>query len=158
MPPKSAAPNPRSCTLLFKKHRTTVLLSLQPWQTIESAKETLLESLRARGYSEVGGASLPQAAPDIEFGVPVDRSDLEQGWRPLQVDPTADNDQSTEENSTESPTIEGVGLSNGHLVAFRFRQSSGTGTNGGAANDGTAKDLGWDVEIPRYADEDEEEI
>lgn len=154
-PPQLAAPNPRSCTLLFKMHRTTILLSLQPGQTIESSKEALLEALGARGFSEIGGASVPQAAADIELGVPVDRNDLEKGWRSLE--PVAENDQAAEKITNGWPTIETAGLDNGHLVAFRFRKSSTGDANGDAAHE-SDENLGWDVEIPRYADEDEEEL
>lgn len=148
-PPNSAASNPRSCTLLFKKHRTTIFLSLQPGQTIESAKQALLDALEARGLSEIGGASVPQAAADIELGVPVDRNDLEKGWKPLE--PAA------EKIANGLPTLQSVGLDDSHLVAFRFRKSSMADANGDAANE-NEENLGWDVEIPQYADEDEEEF
>lgn len=153
-PPKSAAPNPRSYTLLFKKHRTTVLLSLQPGQSIESSKEALLEALNARGFTEIGGAPIPQAAADIQFGVPVERNDLEKGWRPLEH--TAENDPVAEKSSKGFSTLEAAGLGNGHLVAFRFRKSSTTDGTGDAAND-NGGNLGWDVEIPRYEEDEEEE-
>lgn len=156
-PPKSAAPNPRSCTLLFKKHRTTVLLSLQPGQSIESSKEVLLQSLLDRGFSEIGGTSLPQAAAEIELGVPVDRNDLEKGWRPLEDNHAVENDQGVKKYSKGFLTLEAAGLENGHSVAFRFRKSSGTDVNGNATN-GVSEDIGWDVEMPSYADEDEEEL
>ncbi|KAJ5130990.1 uncharacterized protein N7515_007029 [Penicillium bovifimosum] len=146
MPPKQQQSDSRALTLLFKKHKTTVFLMLQPHVSLETTKEKLLEALRARGLNDINGDPLPDDSFDIEFGELVDKSDYEKGWKLIQTDtpdlviegaPKKNKGKST----NESITLLEAGLENGHSIAFRFRKP------------GEGEDPGWDVIMPSYEDE-----
>ncbi|KAJ5468353.1 hypothetical protein N7475_006105 [Penicillium sp. IBT 31633x] len=161
MPPKQSKPDSRALTLLFKKHKTTVLLMLPTHETLELAKEKLLEALKRRGLSEINGDLIPDDSFDIEFGEPVDRADLEKGWKRLQADaPGLDTEDATKKNKGKSNngsvSLLEAGLENGHSIAIRFRKPS-EGQNAGLDMDIDGEDLGWDVIMPSYEDEEGEE-
>ncbi|KAJ5384894.1 hypothetical protein N7517_002805 [Penicillium concentricum] len=143
MPPKQSKTDSRAVTILFKKHKTTVLLMLQPHESLDSTKERLLDALKSRDIKDINGDLLPDDSCNIEFGEPVDRVDLEKGWKRLQADVKLQN---------ESVTIMEAGLQNGHSIAFRFHKSS-EGQNGGLDMDLDGEDPGWDVVMPTYEDD-----
>ena len=146
-PPKQAKLDSRATTVLFKKHKTTVLLSLQPHEPLTAVKEKLLEAFKSRNVIEINGEPLPSDSALIEFGVPVDRSDLEKGWNLLQS-AGGEESKATAGKRASSGTVLAAGLDNGHLVAFRFRKA-------GDEVDAGLKDPGWDVVIPSFDDEEE---
>ncbi|KXG46678.1 uncharacterized protein PGRI_039290 [Penicillium griseofulvum] len=129
-PPKQSETDSRALTILFKKHKTTVLLMLQPHESLDFAKERVLDALKSRDIKGINGDLLPEDSCDIEFGEPIDRADLEKGWKRLEADVKSQN---------ESVTIMELGLQNGHSIAFRFHKSS--------------EDPGWDVVMPTYEDD-----
>lgn len=153
-PPKQAKPDPRSCTLLFKKHKTTVLLSLQSHESVTSAKEKLLQALKSRHLSDINGDAVPDDPAQIELGVPVDRSDLEKGWMGLITEIPGEEDGSKKNGGKKnaSDTLQAAGLQNGHSVAFRFRKTS---AGDELETDMELNDPGWDVIIPSFDDEEE---
>ncbi|KAJ5698892.1 hypothetical protein N7462_000897 [Penicillium macrosclerotiorum] len=159
MPLKQSNPDPRSLTLLLKKHKTTVLLSLQPHEPLSSAKEKLLEALQSRELREINGDSIPTDPALIEFGVPVDRGDLEKGWTRLQADTTditnVANAPSKGKSKIPSDTVMAAGLGNGHLVAFRFRNPGEIPERDELEVGLDVEDSGWDVVIPSFDDEEE---
>ncbi|KAJ5208567.1 hypothetical protein N7449_002946 [Penicillium cf. viridicatum] len=143
MPPKKSKTDSRAVTLLFKKHKTTVLLMLQPHEPLDFTKERLLDALKSREVTEINGDIVPDDPNGVEFGEPVDRTDLEKGWKRLK-------------SQNESVTLMEVGLQNGHSVAFRFHKST-EGQHGGVNMDLDGEDPGWDVVMPTYNDEPQEE-
>lgn len=157
-PPKSSKSDSRSCTILFKKHKTTVLLSLQPHESLTSAKEKLLEALASRGLRDINGDAVPTDPAEIELGVPVDKSDLEKGWMRLSTDiPGQDDDaaaRKTTARSKAAETLQAAGLQNGALVAFRFRQPTEAAAGDELDTDLELTDPGWDVVIPSFDDEE----
>ncbi|KAJ5389944.1 uncharacterized protein N7496_001012 [Penicillium cataractarum] len=154
MPPKQAKPDSRATTLLFKKHKSTVLLSLQPHEPLTAVKEKLLEAFRSRNMTEINGEPVPSDSALIEFGVPVDRSDLEKGWRLLPTD-GEDATKTTAGKRASSGTLLAAGLDNGHLVAFRFRSPGDVQGSDEVDADVDLNDPGWDVVIPSFEDEEE---
>ncbi|KAJ5551542.1 hypothetical protein N7535_000514 [Penicillium sp. DV-2018c] len=145
MPPKKLQNDSRALTLLFKKHKTTVFLMLQPHVSLETTKEKLLEGLRARGLNDINGDPLPDDSFDIEFGEPVDKSDYEKGWRLLQAETQGLEDEGSlkknkGKSANESITLLEAGIENGHSIAFRFRKPN-------------EEDPGWDVIMPSFEDE-----
>jgi hypothetical protein len=150
-PPKQAKADSRATTLLFKKHKTTVLLSLQPHEPLAAVKEKLLEAFKSRNMTEVNGEPVPSDPTLIEFGVPVDRSDLEKGWNLLPTDET----KATAGRKASSGTILAAGLASGHLVAFRFRKPGDVPESDEVDRDIELNDPGWDVVIPSFDDEEE---
>ncbi|KAJ5834700.1 hypothetical protein N7447_000726 [Penicillium robsamsonii] len=143
MPPKQSKTDSRAVTILLKKHKTTVLLMLQPHESLDFTKERLLDALKSRDIKNINGDVLPGDSCDIEFGEPVDRADPEKGWKRLQADVKLQN---------ESVTIMEAGLQNGHSIAFRFHKSSGD-QNDGLDMDLDGEDPGWDVVMPTYEDD-----
>ncbi|KAJ5735458.1 uncharacterized protein N7483_000583 [Penicillium malachiteum] len=118
-------------TVLFRKHKITVLVELKPHDNLSKAKENILLSLKSRSLTDINGDAIPEQPEDIELGVPVDRSNPAKGWKLLVIP----------EESGDS--IEEVRRQNGDLIAFRFRDES---------ND----DDSWDILIPEYGEYDEE--
>lgn len=101
--------------------------------------------------TEVNGEPVPSDPTLIEFGVPVDRSDLEKGWNLLQTDGA----KASAEKKASSGTILATGLANGHLVAFRFRRPGDVPAGDEVDEDIELNDPGWDVVIPSFDDEEE---
>ncbi|CAG8187729.1 unnamed protein product [Penicillium olsonii] len=154
MPPKQSKIDSRAETLLFKKHKTTVLLMIQPHETLDLVKEILLQSLKSRALDNINGDSVPDNSFDIELGVPIDRADLGKGWRSLEVDLSElDEDNASKKNKgkskKQSPTLLETGIQEGHTVAFRFRNNQSQNQM-----DLDIEDPGWDVIMPSYDEED----
>ncbi|WEW58924.1 hypothetical protein PRK78_004392 [Emydomyces testavorans] len=151
-------PSPLSWTLRFKNHNITVLLLVSPAEPFKKIKETLLKALKIRGIKEINGISIPQDSSEIEFGLPVDRNNLEKGWVLLEL-PTelkgVKRDAAGTKKNAISDSPQGADLRDSQAVAFRFRAAKSTeATEDEAGMD--IDDPGWDVLIPTYDDEDEE--
>lgn len=154
-----------SWTLLFKKHKTTVLLMLLPQESITNTKTALLNALKARELTEINGDPLPEDASDIEFGVAVDKNDLEKGWTRLEVEGSDFAEEEISKKNTGKKTsgsisLQAVDLRNGQSIAFRFKKP-GDGEKA-VKKDGEDIDIdldledpGWDVVIPKFDDEEE---
>ncbi|PWY73787.1 hypothetical protein BO94DRAFT_524702 [Aspergillus sclerotioniger CBS 115572] len=157
-------PDPLSWTLLFKKHKTTVLLMLPPSETIATTKESLLSALQSRGLQDINGDIIPEDSSDIELGVPVDKNDLEKGWTRLEVEVSAfDNDDAPKRGAakkgTGALTLQGAEIRNGQPIAFRFRKARGESEEtekGDEMIDLELDDPGWDVIVPSLDDEEED--
>lgn len=150
-------PDPLSWTLLFKKHKTTVLLMLPSHESIESTKAKLLQSLQDRGIKEINGDVLPEDPAEIEFGVPVDRNELEKGWTLLDMDIEDDTDGTSSKkrpgrSKTEKrDSLQSADIRDGQPIAFRFRK-----TDQEDDQDELSEDPGWDVVVPTLDDEEPE--
>lgn len=158
-------PDALSWTLLFKKHKTTVLLMLPPQETIVNTKSALVNALRARGLTDVNGDPLPEDPSDVEFGVAVDRNDLEKGWTRLEVEaPEFADAEELKRNAGKKPSgslsLQGADLRNGQSIAFRFKKhgQEPVQRNGEDIDiDLNLEDPGWDVAVPKFDDEEEME-
>lgn len=144
-------------TLLFKKNKITILLSLQPHEQLDAVKQKVLQALKERDVREINGDAVPDEPTEIEFGVPIDRSDLDKGWTRLKPI-TAKNDNGKKSGKALADTILDSDLGNGNWVAFRFRKA---GPAEEIEQEETAMSLdlddpGWDVVIPSFDDEEEE--
>ncbi|EFE40956.1 conserved hypothetical protein [Trichophyton verrucosum HKI 0517] len=145
-------------TLRFKNHNVTVLLLVSPVDAFDTIKAALLKALQTRGIKEINGKPVPDDAADIELGVPLDRNNLEKGWQPLAIpDGKADKGAGKGKNSVFNSSPQGADLRDAQAIAFRFRKAS----ERSAVKDGDLEmdldDPGWDVLIPSYDDEDEDE-
>ncbi|KAL2819379.1 hypothetical protein BDW59DRAFT_151549 [Aspergillus cavernicola] len=150
-------PDPLSWTLLFKKHRTTVLLMLPPSETISNTKNALLQALQARNLKEINGDPVPEDPLDIELGVAVDKNDLDKGWTSLEALPLEEDEvpKRGAGKKTASPSLEAAGIGNGQSIAFRFSQAGKDGSE--MKDDLDLEDPGWDVVLPSFDDEEEQE-
>lgn len=133
---------------------------LQSHESLDLAKEKLLEALKLRGLSDINGDPIPYDSFDIEFGEPVDRADFEKGWKLLRADAPGLDDEGVSKKDkgkgkNESMSLLEAGIENGHTIAFRFRKSN-EDQNADLEMD-IDEDPGWDVIIPSYEDEEEEE-
>ncbi|KAJ5722372.1 hypothetical protein N7488_000407 [Penicillium malachiteum] len=131
--PPGSHPDMTGLTMLFRKHKITVLVDLKPYDNLSKAKDKLLLGLKSRPLTDINGEAIPEQTEDIELGVPVDRSNLSKGWKLLVVSEESGN------------SIEDIRRQNGDLIAFRFRDGSN-------AND----DQSWDILVPEY-DNDEQQ-
>lgn len=124
---------------------------LPPHESITSAKESVLQSLKARGVSQINNEPIPDDPSEIEFGVAVDKADPEKGWTRLEVDMGA---------SSKKPrgpvSLQAADLRDGQAVAFRFRKSQASGQGDGDLEIDMLEDPGWDVVLPSLDDEEEE--
>ncbi|KAB8229114.1 uncharacterized protein BDW43DRAFT_289345 [Aspergillus alliaceus] len=155
-------PDPLSWTLLFKKHKTTVLLMLPPSETITTAQSTLLRALRSRGLEEINGDPVPEDPSDIEFGIAVDKNDLGKGWTKLELQaPQFDEDEAPRrgagKKSAAPLTLEAAELRDVQPIAFRFRKHSEETKLTDELLDLEQEDPGWDVIVPSLDEEEEEE-
>lgn len=150
--------DPSSLTLLFKKHRTTVLLMLPPHESITTAKETLLKALQDRGIKEINGDLVPEDHTDIELGIPVDKNDLEKGWTRLENEiPELENGGTSKRGAGKKINLKAADLRSGQSIAFRFRKPrEQTDKEGDLDIDLDLDDSGWDVVLPSLDDEEEE--
>ncbi|KAL2803211.1 hypothetical protein BJX63DRAFT_412792 [Aspergillus granulosus] len=126
---------------------------LLPSESINNTKIALLNALQARGLTEINGDPVPKSAQEIEFGVAIDKNDLEKGWTSLEG-LELDEDDAPKRGAGKkaaSTSLKAVEISNGQSIAFRFRQ---TGNN--AEDDLDLVDPGWDVIVPSLDDEEEE--
>ncbi|EIT78516.1 hypothetical protein F9C07_8942 [Aspergillus flavus] len=154
-------PDPLSWTLLFKKHKMTVLLMLPPSATIPSVQATLLRALQSRGLTEINGDPVPEDSSDIEFGVAVDRNDLGKGWTKLEFQtPQFDEDEAPKRGagrrSAAPLSLQAAEIRNGQPVAFRFRKRGEETETAEELIDLELEDPGWDVVLPSLDDEEEE--
>ncbi|PYH90040.1 hypothetical protein BO71DRAFT_362232 [Aspergillus ellipticus CBS 707.79] len=150
-------PDPSNWTLFFKKHKTTVLLMLPGSETIANTKEALFKALQSRDLKYINGDPVPENASEIEFGVPLDRNDLEKGWTRLETPEFDDEDapkRGAGKKRAGALTLELAEIRNGQPIAFRFRKSKEEDT--AETVDLELDDSGWDVIIPSLDDEEEE--
>lgn len=143
-------------TLLFKKNKTTILLSLQPHEQLLTVKEKLLRALKERDVREINGDPVPNDSTEIDFGMPIDRSDLDKGWTRLKTS-TSSEGSGNKSSRALAGTILDAGLGEGNWVAFRFRKPEIAEETG---EDEIARSLdlddpSWDVVVPRFDDEEE---
>ncbi|KAJ5988775.1 hypothetical protein N7481_003985 [Penicillium waksmanii] len=156
MPPKKTNPDSRSVTILFKKNKTTILLSLQPHEQLQAVKRKVLQALKERDVREINGDIVPDDPAEIEFGIPIDRSDLEKGWTRLKTN-TSNEETGKNSGSALADTVLDADLGNGNWVAFRFGKDIKPEET---KEDETAMSLdlddpGWDVVVPSFDDEEE---
>lgn len=138
---------------------------LLPQESITNTKTALLNALKARELSGINGEPLPEDASDIEFGVAVDRNDLEKGWTRLEVEGSHFAEEEVPKKNTGKKTsgfisLQALDLRNGQSIAFRFKKP-GDGEKA-VKKDGEDIDIdldledpGWDVVVPKFDDEEE---
>ncbi|EEQ86615.1 hypothetical protein RJZ56_002707 [Blastomyces dermatitidis] len=151
-------PNSLKWTLRFKNHNVTILLLVSPTQSFDSIKEEILKALKVRNITEINGQSVPENPAEIEFGVPLDRNNLEKGWKKLR--PTTEESANGKQKQplrgrrTAITGPEEAGLKDSQAIAFRFRKPV-EGQDEDELGIGF-DDPGWDVMIAKYDAEDDE--
>ncbi|KAK5122583.1 hypothetical protein LTR85_003846 [Meristemomyces frigidus] len=124
-------------TLRFKHHRSTVLLHVDPLQSLSSVRAELLKAvLQTRPDGTLNGHAIPDSEADVLLARPADINDLSLGWEPLDRDDDLADALEEEKSSskgkgkagaskTKAATItdcpQGAGLRDGGVVAFKFK-------------------------------------
>ncbi|KAF2163737.1 hypothetical protein M409DRAFT_25921 [Zasmidium cellare ATCC 36951] len=158
-------PTPRTWTLRFKHHRTTLLVEVDPLQHLSEVRAELLQALDETNPSgELNGQQIPKNPDQIQLGRAVDRNNLNLGYVTIEKDEEGSEasgkgrGKSTAGSGTKSSAAQmkecpqGAGLRNADVVAFKFKNGD---QDGGEGVEGAEK---WDVKIPTmeetYGDED----
>lgn len=144
-----------SWTLRFKKHKTTVLLMVPAHESIASTKEMLLHALKSRGITEINGDPVPDDPSEIEFGVPIDRNELEKGWTRLDVELANGEKTSGRVKNGTKASLQSADIRNGQPIAFRFRKASDENQDKDDL-ELELEDPGWDVVVPTLDNEEPE--
>lgn len=158
-------PSPRTWTLRFKQHRSTILLEVDPLQHLSDVRAELLQALNDGNPSgELNGQQIPKNPDEIQLGRAVDRNNLNLGYVTIEKDEegtevsgkgkgkssTASGTKSAAGQMKECP--QGAGLRNSDVVAFKFK--IGLEDDEGDIEEAEK----WDVKIPTmeetYGDED----
>lgn len=145
---------------------------LPPHETILTAKESLLKALHVRGIKDINGDAVPDDPSEIEFGVAVDKNDLDKGWTRLEVEvpefgkegasSTRRGVAAAKKNSAGSTvSLQAADLRNGQPVAFRFRKHREETEDEKQKPDQDDlenidlefEDPGWDVVVPSLDEE-----
>jgi len=129
---------------------------LAPHESVTTAKDAILQALKARNITEINGDSVPDDSSAIEFGVAVDKSDPEKGWTRLEADMSGLNE--GEKPKTGAVSLEAADLRNGQAIAFRFcNPREGDAGKGDVDIDLDVEDQGWDVVLPSLEEDEGEE-
>ena len=136
----SITPGPRTWTLRFKTNRTTILLHVDPLQTLSSVKSELLKAVQQTNPNgRLNGYEIPQNADEIQLARPADINDLSLGWENLEPrnefpdgeEPESGKGKGKAGASSKSAgkassklkdCPQGAGLRDGGVVAFKFRR------------------------------------
>jgi hypothetical protein len=103
-------PNPRTWILRFKLNRTTVVLHIDPLQSLNSVKQELLTALQQTHLAgTINGLSIPQNSADILLARPKDINDLTLGFESIESAPSSID--------SESDAVVGAGKGKGKAVA-----------------------------------------
>lgn len=157
-------PSPLHITLLFKCARHTVLLSVLPSTPFSDIKSLLLLALQARNITSIADAGVP--SPDrgyqVEFGVPKDKKELKKGFVSLEMaeqllmDSKGGKKRVNGNKAIPNENPAGADLVDGSVLAFRFRPEIEADIKEEGDDDVKLPDeRGWNVELPRYDDEEE---
>jgi hypothetical protein len=158
------APSPLHMTLLFKCARHTVLLSVLPSTPCAKIKSLLLLALQARNITSIAGISVPSPdqAHKVEFGIPREKKDLKKGFISLEMaeqdlmDSKGGKRKASSNKATPNENPTGAGLVDGSVLAFRFKQEDDVDMKEEGDDEAQLQeDPGWNVELPRYDDEEE---
>ncbi|KAJ9636347.1 hypothetical protein H2199_008022 [Coniosporium tulheliwenetii] len=150
--------------------RTTVLLHIDPLQSLSSLKTELLRALRdTQPDGTLNGVALPTEAEEIVLGKPRDVHDLAQGWvRIGEGEEQLSNGTGKGKGKGKAREVDGVeesvkgaGLRDNAVVAFKWGASAAKSRK---EREGEPDDEGleldeevegddeWDVQVPKYED------
>lgn len=149
----------------FKYHKSTVVLHVDPDQSIEGLKENLLYALRDVKPSPhfLNGRSPPSSISQIRLAMPRNPPDLGEGWEffdespGFQIEVEDDGDSKGKSKGkgkakTESSvlTVREAGIKDNAVFAFRWRDDENAVGVGDA--DEPMEEGEWDVVIPTFDD------
>lgn len=158
-------PSPLHITLFFKCARHTVLLSVLPSTPFSEIKSLLLLALQVRNITSIADVLVPSPdhADQVELGIPKEKKDLKKGFvslemvEQMQIEVKGGKKKASGDKALPSESPAGAGLVDGSILAFRFKQHTDIDIHGDDGDDEAQipVDPGWNVELPRYDDEEE---
>lgn len=129
--------NSTTWTLRCKHNRTTVLLHVDPLQSLSSVRAELLKAVQqTRPDGKLNGHVIPDTEDDVLLARPADINDLSAGWEPLEREDEFAEAMEEEKSSSKgkgkagaskskatqvTDCPQGAGLRDGGVVAFKFR-------------------------------------
>lgn len=183
----SIEPSPITWTLRLKYQKKTIVLHINPLQTFNSIKTTLVEVLQKTQNPDSFDQPLPSSADEIEFGKPIDPKDLDQGFtlgdweRHVALELEEDVEEETKAKgkgkkgrpSKSAVTVDdsgvelagtsnilqcpkGAGLKDGAVLVFRWGKKEKDDDNEDIEME-DERDRDWDVVIPAFNDEEDED-
>ncbi|KAF2215837.1 hypothetical protein CERZMDRAFT_94226 [Cercospora zeae-maydis SCOH1-5] len=150
-------PSARTWTLRFKNHTSTILLEVDPLQSLADVRRELLHALvETSPGGQLNGLEIPKNAEHIKLGIPNDRNDLGKGYSSVvsEIEEASDTGKgkgkapiSKAKPGSLKDCPQGVGLKNGDVVAFKFFSDE-------ANAEGPGEDIieEWDVIVPSLED------
>ncbi|KAF1825531.1 uncharacterized protein K489DRAFT_314979 [Dissoconium aciculare CBS 342.82] len=163
---KTIEPTPRTWSLRFKHGRTTVLIVVDPLQSLSDIRAELLTALQQASPSgKLNGHDIPQNPDEIKLGIPVNINDLSEGYILLERQDLDDEDAAPKGKgkgkasaasvrkpgaSTLKACPQGVGMRDGGLVAFKFASEEDVAET--EADDFAIVEEKWNVTVPTMED------
>ncbi|KAK3063164.1 hypothetical protein LTS18_002549 [Coniosporium uncinatum] len=146
-------PNSSTWTVRLKHHKTTIVLHIDPLQTLASLKEDLLLALQQTcTHQTLRGKQLPSAAGAFAIAKPRDPLDVARGWERLPAGKKADRE-----------SVKAAGLRDNAVLAFRWDEKGKKAVMGGEEEGDGDEGLGldgdgregeeWDVVLPSFEDQ-----
>ncbi|KAF2095434.1 hypothetical protein NA57DRAFT_20002, partial [Rhizodiscina lignyota] len=135
---------PATYIIRFKLHKTTVILHVDPLQTIASVKAELLNALRQTSKDGiVEGFQIPEDDAEVALARPVDLNDMEKGWRRLRDEEAASGTATRsskgkgkqkagskrEPKGVDAECLKSLGIKDNAVLAFRFGDAAEEDTN-----------------------------
>lgn len=143
-------------TMRFKHRKHTILLHVDPLQTLDSIKEELLRALHeTHPNGSIDDDPIPSSISDVFLARPNDVNDLDKGWTSVidvEGNVITGNEPTSKKRKTDAPNLKikdqcpkAVGLRDGAVVAYKFRSEDGDDDEGLGLGDEK-----WDVVMPSY--------
>lgn len=134
----------------FKSHKTTVVLHIDPLQSIQSIKEELLRVLtETQPQSLHSGTEMPTNASSISLAKPIEGHDPSSGWTELfdaDGNITTGNEPLSKKRKVndggvkiQDQCMKTAGIKDGATLAYRFDDGTAAGLE---------DDRGWTVAVP----------
>jgi hypothetical protein len=161
--PKPVVPNPRSWTLRFKNGKSTIMIEVDPLQSLSDIREELLAAIQhTHTDGTLNGHDIPQNPDEIKLGIPVNVNDLKEGWIALERQDVDDGDAAPTGKGKGKASVaasvrkpgaaslkacpQSVGMRDGGLVAFKF--ASEDEVTEVEADDFAIAEEKWNVDVP----------
>lgn len=163
--------NPRTWTLRFKHQRSTILLHVDPLQSLPSVRAELLKAIQqAHPGGKFDGSDIPTSEDEVLLARPADSNNLKAGWEQLGKNDTdlfSDDEKGKGKGAVKSKSRnavedcpQGAGLKDGGIVAFKFKSELQVRASNLDGDTLVGEPEKWDVVVPSmeetYGDEDAE--
>jgi hypothetical protein len=152
--PRATVEKSKEWTLRLKRGTRTVLLFVDPAQSLASLKQSLLDALNNAPKDLPETTPAPDSIDQIEIGIPVDLFDFSQGFQAIEEDQdiSLDGEDDVKQKGKSraskgsASSIQSLGVKKNYVLAYRFKEDNEE------QDETMGEDQGWDVEIPVFQD------